>query len=210
MNPDLQALVLDWGGVLTPALDHAMGRWAQEEGVDFDHFREVMRGWLESGDSPTHHLERGTLAEAEFERLLAHELTVRGSAVDADGLLTRLLAGLAHLDPRMLQAIRAARLAGVRTALLSNSWGENYPDALWEDLFDVVVISGRVGMRKPDPEIFTHTAAILGVPPRGCVMVDDIERNVEGARACGMVAVHHRTVEETLAVLEELLGISLS
>lgn len=67
------ALVIDWGGVLTPALDVALRQWALRDGVDFGHFREVLRTWLESGDPPTHHLERGTLAERDFERLLAAE-----------------------------------------------------------------------------------------------------------------------------------------
>ena len=205
----IEALVLDWGGVLTPALDVALRRWAERDGVDFDHFREVLRSWHESGDAPSHHLERGTLAEREFERLLAAELTARGSVVDPEGLLARVLADLSLLDPRMLAAVRAARRGGLRTALLSNSWGENYPEALWQDLFDVVVISGRVGLRKPEPGIFTHTAQALGLPPSRCVLVDDIEHNVAAATAAGMVAVHHRTVEQTLAELEELLQLSL-
>lgn len=203
------ALVIDWGGVLTPALDVALRQWALRDGVDFGHFREVLRTWLESGDPPTHHLERGTLAERDFERLLAAELGARGSVVDPRGLLARLLADLALLEPRMIAAIRAARRGGLRTALLSNSWGENYPEALWHDLFDVVVVSGRVGLRKPEPGIFAHTAHALALPPQQCVLVDDMERNVAAATEAGMVAVHHRSVEQTLAELEELFQMSL-
>ena len=127
----------------------------------------------------------------------------------AEGLLARMLHGLSLLDPIMIEAVRRARTAGLSTALLSNSWGEHYPDALWDNLFDVVVISGRVGMRKPEPAIYEHTAAALGLPPGDCLLVDDIERNVVAATAAGMRAVLHRTVEETLERLEEAFGVAL-
>ncbi len=208
-NSDLNALVIDWGGVLTPALDQTMRAWAAADEVDFDHFRDVMRGWGASDSSPAHLLERGELPPAQFERLLADALSARGSRVPADGLLTRLLAGTADLDQMMIEVIRRVRRAGLRTALLSNSWGENYPDALWDDLFDVVVISGRVGMRKPEEAIFEHTARNLGVPVRQCVLVDDMSGNVEGAAALGMAVVHHRSAEGTVTELERLLDLPL-
>jgi putative hydrolase of the HAD superfamily len=208
-HSDLTALVIDWGGVLTPALDEAMGAWAVADGVDFDHFRDVMRAWLRSGSSPTHLLERGELPTAQFERLLAGELSARGSVVEAAGLLSRLLAGLSDLDAQMVDAVRRIRRSGFRTALLSNSWGENYPEALWDNLFDSVVISGRVGMRKPEEAIFEHTARSLGVPVGQCVLVDDTLGNVDTAAALGMTVVHHRSVEETIVELERLLDLPL-
>jgi HAD superfamily hydrolase (TIGR01509 family) len=105
----------------------------------------------------------------------------------------------------MLGLVRRARHSGLRTALLSNSWGdENYPEAQWEGAFDVVVISGRVGMRKPEAEIFRHTADLLGVPPEECVMVDDLAGNIHGAVASGMVGVLHKSYEETAEELEIL------
>ncbi|HYY09403.1 MAG TPA: HAD-IA family hydrolase, partial [Kineosporiaceae bacterium] len=101
-------------------------------------------------------------------------LRLRPVPVAAPGLLGRMLAGLAELDAGMLGIVRRAHAAGVRTALLSNSWGDHYPDELFDGLFDAVVISGRVGMRKPDAEIFRHTAELLGLEPAECVMVDDL------------------------------------
>lgn len=227
---ELIGLVLDWGGVLTASLDGAMAQWAIDDGVDFTHFVDAMRCWVgapppdgqlvaqveqaaddgPAGTSPVHRLERGEIATGEFEHLLAAELAARGSVVDPNGLLDRLLGGLARLDPRMLEAIRRARAAGVRTALLSNSWGEHYPEQLWDGLFDSVVISGRVGMRKPDRAIFDHTVSGLGLTPAQCVMVDDIPRNIQAAVDAGMVGVLHHSVEETIAELEALFGLPLS
>lgn len=245
----LSALIVDWGGVLTAPLDHAMTSWARSEGVDFEHFTDVMRGWVGAGhgpgggsegsgggpgggpgeghhqaapssaalaelgvaaqrgllpSSPVHALELGEISVEEFERQLAAELTERGSPVSAEGLLGRVLHGLADLHDDMLGLIRRAKSTGLRTGLLSNSWGDNYPEHAWEGAFDAVVISGRVGMRKPDPEIFQHTAELLGVPPAQCVMVDDLAHNVHGAVAVGMVGVLHRSYEETAAELEIL------
>jgi HAD superfamily hydrolase (TIGR01509 family) len=234
----LRGLIVDWGGVLTPSLDAAMADWTQADGVDFEHFRNVMRSWVGprpgeeppavvpeppegpvalleeapdagAGSSPVHRLERGELTPAEFERQLAERLAEQGSPVAARGLLGRMLAGLAHLDAGMLGIVRHAHDAGVRTALLSNSWGDHYPDELFDGIFDAVVISGRVGMRKPDAEIFRHTAELLGLDPAACVMVDDLPQNVRGAVGAGMVAIQHTDVDSTRAELEVLLGMDL-
>ena len=238
MTRHLRGLIVDWGGVLTPSLDAAMSSWAQADGVDFEHFRDVMRAWVgprpgpeadvpgpvdptpvavleeapdagSAGSSPVHKLERGELTPAEFEQQLADRLAERGSPVAARGLLGRMLAGLAELDAGMIGIVRRAHAAGVRTALLSNSWGDHYPDELFDGLFDAVVISGRVGMRKPDAEIFRHTAQLLGLDPAECVMVDDLPHNVRGAVAAGMVGVQHTATGTTRDELEVLLGLEL-
>lgn len=239
----LRGLVVDWGGVLTPSLDGAMAAWAQQDAIEYEHFREVMRSWVgapagvgaalegvagdpgpavgpavsddgpvadleqaedsgPAGSSPVHRLERGEISGPDFERELAVELARRGSSVPADGLLARMLAGLQALDDDMIGLVRRARRRGIRTALLSNSWGDHYPDALWDGLFDAVVISGQVGMRKPEPEIFRYACARLDLTPAECVMVDDLPHNVSGAVAVGMVAVHHHSFAETAAELE--------
>ncbi len=208
-------LLIDWGGVLTTSMESAMRRWADTDGVDYGHFRDVFRSWVgaqESAaqESPTHQLERGELHPSEFERLLAAELAGRGSTVDARGLLTRMLGGLTALEDDMVGLVRRARVAGIRTALLSNSWGEHYPDALWDGLFDAVVISGRVGMRKPDLKIFEHTAALIDLPPQQCVMVDDLAPNIRAAVEAGMVGVLHRSYDQTREELEALFEVDLA
>jgi len=200
---------MDWGGVLTPAMEETVRAWAAADRIDLGHFRDVMRSLAGVDPSPMHRLERGELAAAEFELLLAAELAARGSEVVAEGLLGRMLRGFGVLDPVMIETVRRARAVGLATALLSNSWGEHYPDALWDNLFDVVVISGRVGMRKPEPAIYEHTATALGMPPEDCLLVDDIEHNVLAATAAGMRAVLHRTVAQTLDRLEEEFGVPL-
>jgi epoxide hydrolase-like predicted phosphatase len=226
----LRGLVVDWGGVLTASLDSAMAQWATDDGVDYEQFRDVMRSWagplrreagpvadLEqapdagpAGTSPVHLLERGELAPGEFEQALAAELARRGSPVEPEGLLRRVLVGLEQLDPRMIDLVRRAHDAGLKTALLSNSWGDHYPEELWDGLFDAVVISGRVGMRKPDVRIFEHTAQLLGLPPSACVMVDDLPHNITGAVAAGMVGVRHTDYATTLAELEALFELRLT
>ncbi|MFI7586674.1 HAD family hydrolase [Spongisporangium articulatum] len=226
----LRGLIVDWGGVLTAPLDDAMTEWARVEGIDFGLFREVMTDWVGSagagpaisggsGDqldeaevvagiarlnTPVHALERGELATGEFERVLSEALRAKGADVPADGLLTRMLAGLADTRDDMVNLIRRARGAGLRTALLSNSWGEHYPEHAWVGAFDAVVISGRVGMRKPDADIYLHTAQLLDLPPGACVFVDDAQRNIVGAVAVGMVGVLHESYEKTLTELEIL------
>lgn len=162
-----------------------------------------------AGQSPVHRLERGEISVPDFEHALAEALASRGSVVSAEGLLGRMLAGLAALDDEMLGLVRRARVRGIRTALLSNSWGDHYPEQLWDGLFDAVVISGRVGMRKPEPEIFRYTCEQLQLPPSRCVMVDDLPHNVSGAVAVGMVAVRHRSYAETVGELEILFDVSL-
>jgi epoxide hydrolase-like predicted phosphatase len=160
-----------------------------------------------AGRSPVHRLERGEIAVSDFEELLADQLARRGSPVAAPGLLARMLGGLENLQEDMIGLVRRIHDQGIRTALLSNSWGDNYPEALWDGLFDVLVISGRVGMRKPEPEIFRHTCALLELPPSACVMVDDLPHNIAGASEVGMVGVLHTEYAKTADELEALLGV---
>jgi HAD superfamily hydrolase (TIGR01509 family) len=188
----------DLPGSDDPASDQPVARLEQADDVG------------PAGSSPAHRLERGEMTPGDFELALAGELAERGSPVAAEGLLRRMLGGLEKLQDDMLDLVRRARRLGVRTALLSNSWGDHYPDELWEGLFDAVVISGRVGMRKPEPEIFRHTCTLLGLPAERCVMVDDLPRNISGAAAVGLIGVLHRSYPETRARLEVLFGLSLS
>jgi epoxide hydrolase-like predicted phosphatase len=212
---DVKALLVDWGGVLTSDLQDAMGSWCETDRIDYPVFQHVLREWL--GDSfgeqarvnPVHALERGEIEVPHFEAALARRLrTLDGRPVEPEGLLDRMFAGFRH-RPDMHDVVRRVRGAGRKTGLLSNSWGNDYPREGWAELFDVVVISGEVGMRKPEPEIYLHAAAALGVGPPECVFVDDLASNVDGAAAVGMVGVHHRTVDKTVAELESLFGLRL-
>jgi len=186
-----------------------MTAWARHEGIDLDVYRQVMGGWFETAGSPIHALERGELSTGDFERLLAGAFREQGASVTADGLLAGMLDGLRELSDDMVGLVRRARRQGLGTALLSNSWGEHYPEQLWVGAFDSVVISGRVGMRKPEPEIFRHTADLLHLSPGQCVMVDDLPVNIQGAVAAGMVGVLHCSYPQTVDELEILFDLPL-
>jgi putative hydrolase of the HAD superfamily len=216
----LKAVITDWGGVLTTPILTTVQAWIAADGIDWDSYVAVMRPWVfgayGSDDdgagaiNPVHALERGECSPAEFEDLLAARLlTTDGGPIVASGLLRRMFAASAPV-PAMYEMIRVLRGAGFGTALLSNSWGaDEYPRADFATLFDTVVISGEVGMRKPEPEIFQHAVATLGLEPAECVFIDDIEANIAAAVGCGMTGVHHTEPAGTVAALEQLLGVQL-
>jgi epoxide hydrolase-like predicted phosphatase len=161
-------------------------------------------------DSMVARLEKGLVAKNEFETHLAELLSMGlRDPLDPTDLIARMLEDL-RIDQAMVAAVRAAREGGIRTALLSNSWGVGYyPRELLEELFEEVVISGEVGMRKPDPDVYLHTAGRLGLRPRECVFVDDHDDNIRAAQRIGMRTVHHRETPETVEEMERALGVSL-
>jgi putative hydrolase of the HAD superfamily len=211
----LRALVVDWGGVLTEPLQTAIAAWAEVDGVPVEDYVAVMREWLGitegelARDNPVAALERGEIGVPHFEDELAARLAERsGRSVQARGLLGRMFAEFAHA-PAMSSLVLRAKQAGLRTGLLSNSWGNEYPREGWDEMFDAIVISGEVGMRKPEPEIFAHALELLGVRADEAVFVDDLLPNVEAARGLGLVAVHHTSYDETAGELERLFGLPL-
>jgi epoxide hydrolase-like predicted phosphatase len=202
--------------VLTNSLAESMGAWFAAEGVDGDAFAHAMlallgpQGEREAADNPVHALERGEIEIPHFEeRLAEHLVSTTGDPVRPEGLLTRMFAGFQRAED-MVGVVQRVRAARFKTALLSNSWGLDYPREGWDQLFDVTVISGEVGLRKPEPEIYELCARRLGVVPNACVFIDDLAPNVKGAAAVGMVGILHRTYEETVAELETLLELSLT
>ena len=214
MTAPCSALIVDYGGVLTTPLASTVGDWLAADGIDPASFRSTMREFLGTAvagsDNPVHALERGALQVPDFERQLAQRLvSTDGRRVAAEGLLSRMFAGFTAAEG-LNDVVRRVRRAGRRTALLSNSWGAEYPREGWDELFDVVVISGEVGLRKPEPAIYELCAQQLNLPPAQCVFVDDLSPNVRGAVAVGMVGVLHRTQHETVRELEPLLDLELS
>jgi putative hydrolase of the HAD superfamily len=210
-QPVGEALVFDWGGVLTGSVPEFVGACLHAEAIDREVYHRIMREWMSREarpDNPVHQLETGELTVAEFERLLAAELiTTSGARIDENGLLKRMFGG-ASPDPAMVELVRKARACGLHTALLSNSWGEGYPKDLLIELFDTVVISGRVGLRKPDERIYRHTLEQIGVPAARAVFFDDAPINVDAAQAVGMHAFRHTGAESTRAHLATL-GVTL-
>lgn len=130
---ELRGLILDWGGVLTSDLSGAMTAWANEEQVDLEQFANVMREWLgregeiESFVNPVHALERGEIEVPHFEQRLAEGLTQRlGRPISPAGLIGRLFQNFTHA-PDMTALVRRAKVQGISTALLSNSWAIPIP-----------------------------------------------------------------------------------
>ena len=211
MASPLRCLVVDYGGVLTTSVSASFDAWAEADALDAKALGAALREVLAdgAGASLVHALERGELAAGEFERRFAALIRrADGGEVAAAGLLSRAFAGMATEYP-MVGAVRAARGHGLRTALLSNSWGLDYDRADWAALFDTVVISGEVGLRKPEPAIYRLASERLGARPEECVFVDDLIHNVRGAVEAGMVGVHHTDPGTTLAELEALFGFPL-
>jgi putative hydrolase of the HAD superfamily len=196
---------VDFGGVLTTSIWPAFAAFCEGEGLDPGRVRELFRGDAEAL-ALLRGLETGALADADFERRFGALLGVTSH----EDLITRMFAGL-EPDQAMLAAVRAARGAGVKTGLISNSWGLGIYDRLDSiEIFDATVISGEVGLHKPQPEIYLLVCERLGVDPSEAVFVDDLRENCAGAEAVGMTAVLHRDPEATIAELERLLELELS
>jgi putative hydrolase of the HAD superfamily len=213
----IRGVIMDWGGVMTNPIRDMVQAWLDDEDIDHEQYAAAMRPWVtaaydHNGDiNPIHALERGECTTEEFERLLAARIARRdGVQVLADGLLTRMFAGSVPAAS-MYDAVRTIRSTGLRTGLLSNSWGmADYPRHLFPGMFDVVVISAEVGMRKPEERIFWHATGLLGLDPAECVFVDDIQANVAAAEAVGMTAILHSDPVATLTHLGGLLGLPLT
>lgn len=192
MRSPPHALLVDYGGVLTERMDVVQGRFCKRWGIDRESLSEVLDEWLRQPDtgSPVAALERGELEVAEFEHLLAVRLRrADGDPVAAAGLLRNML-GDGKLDELTLSMLADLRMAGVRTALVSNAWGSDYPFKRLHQYFDRLVFSNQIGFRKPEPAIYLHSARLLGVQPGSCVFVDDRLVNVTGAIQVGMNGFH--------------------
>ncbi|WP_211768999.1 HAD family hydrolase [Kutzneria sp. CA-103260] len=208
----VDAVVFDYGGVLTTPLSSATGSWLRADGIDPDGFSALMQSWLgrdaEPGN-PIHLLETGELDVPEFERRFAARLVAtNGEPVRAEGVLGRLFAGMKPSD-EMTRLLRDLRQVGVRTGLLSNSWGNDYPHDLLAELCEVVVISGDVGLRKPDEPIYRLLLERLALPAERVVFVDDFTANVRTAQRLGMHGIKHVDPASTRAALADLLGVAL-
>jgi putative hydrolase of the HAD superfamily len=200
----MKGLLLDFGGVLTTNVFDSFRDFCVAEGLDPDAVRNLFRTSPRALEL-VRGLEVGDLSEDEFGERFGELLEID----DRAGLVERMFGGLRE-DELMVAAVRRARVAGVRTGLVSNSMGAGrYDRDTFPELFDGVVISGDVGLHKPQPEIFLLGAERAGVAPAECVFVDDLRENCEGAEAVGMTAVLHRGADTTLPELERLLGVEL-
>jgi putative hydrolase of the HAD superfamily len=204
----IRAVISDFGGVLTTPLSAGFLAYQDEAGVSLEELGRAMQRATEAhGEHPLYVLERGEISETEFARRLEEQL-------DAGFDLAR----LRHLyferiepNPPMIRYLAVLRGRGLRTALLTNNVREWEP--LWraklpelDEIFELVVDSSFVGMRKPERRIYELTLERLGgLRAEECLFVDDLEVNCEGARALGMTAVRFDAAEQAIAELESAL-----
>ena len=206
----IQAVVSDFGGVLTSPMLGAFARLQERTGVPSEAYGDAMAHSLaHDGVHPLFALERGEISEPEFMARLQRGLeAVLGRPLSLHGFGDRLMDAL---DPNveMLDHYRALRARGVRLALCTNNVREWEPR--WraklpvDELFEVVVDSALVGTRKPEPEIYAITLERLGLPAGACAFVDDLEHNVEAARAAGMHGIVFRDTAQAITELTSLL-----
>jgi epoxide hydrolase-like predicted phosphatase len=205
----IRAVISDFGGVLTTPLMESFLAYQRESGISIEELGAAMGRMMEKdgGRHPLFELEKGHLTEDEFTRRLGAELGREVSSM-RDTYFENL-----HPNEPMISYLRGLREEGLRLGLLTNNvreweplWRAKLPDV--DELFEVIVDSGFVGMRKPDAEIYELTLERMGGGLRfeECVFVDDIEINCEAARALGMSAVRFQDNEQAIAELEASLG----
>lgn len=207
----VQAIVSDFGGVLTSPLLRSFAAFQDSSGIPLEALGQAMAAVRErDGANPLFELETGRLSERDFLAKLEEELRAElGRPVEMHGFAE---AYFAHLETNeelisYLRSLREGR--GLRLALLTNNVREWEPR--WramipvDDLFELVVDSAFVGVRKPEPEIYELTLQRLGVPAAAALLIDDIEVNCEAARALGMPAVWFRSTEQAIAEVDAAL-----
>jgi putative hydrolase of the HAD superfamily len=194
-------LICDFGGVLTTPLSAGFAAYQEEAGVSLEELGTAMaRAGEEHGDHPLFMLERGEIAETEFWSMLDRHL---GDGFDLNRLRALFFERLEPNRP-MIEHVRELRGLGIRAALLTNNvreweplWRSKLPEI--DELFEVVVDSAFVGVRKPDPAIYTLTLERLGgVDPERCVFVDDLDVNCDTARELGMTAVRFESAGQAI------------
>jgi len=194
-------LICDFGGVLTTPLQAGFLAYQEEAGVSLEELGIAMaRATEEHGDHPLFVLERGEISEAEFGERLERHL---GAHFDVNRLRTLFFEGLEPNTP-MIELVGELRDRGIRTALLTNNvreweplWRAKLPEV--DELFELIVDSAFVGLRKPDPAIYSLTLERLGgVAPERCVFVDDLDVNCDTARELGMTAVRYENAGQAI------------
>jgi putative hydrolase of the HAD superfamily len=206
----IRALISDFGGVLTSPLAAGFLAYQEEARISLEDLGRAMQESTDAyGEHPLYALERGEISEREFARRLEEGLH---DGFDL-GRLRELYFERLEPNAPMIGFIGEQRRRGLRTALLTNNVREWEP--LWraklpelDEIFEVVVDSAFVGMRKPEPRIYELTIERLGGGLRAedCLFLDDIEVNCEAARALGMTAVHFEHADQAIAELESALG----
>jgi putative hydrolase of the HAD superfamily len=209
--PEIEAIVSDFGGVLTTPLLSSFMAVQDEIGITPEDLGKAMRAVTEEdGANPLYALERGEMTEADFlERLNGGLEPLLGHRPELHRFREVYFEAL-HPNQPMIELMAELKAAGLRMAMLTNNVREWEP--VWrpmlpvDEIFETVVDSAFVGVRKPEARIYEMTLERLGLPAGACLFVDDLEPNIEGARRAGMPAVHFRDNEQAIAAIRQHLG----
>ncbi len=210
MSTPPRAVISDFGGVLTTPLIESFAAYQRRSGITPAALGQAMVRITEAdGRHPLHELELGRVSEDDFLRRLEREL---GGDVTLHEFRETYFEAL-NPNEVMIARMRDLRGRGLRMALLTNNvrewephWRAVLPDI--DEIFEIVVDSAFVGMRKPDPEIYELTIERLGDGLRAdeCVFIDDVEVNCDAARGLGMRAIQFRDTPQATAELDAALG----
>lgn len=206
----ITAIITDFGGVLTSPLIDSFAAFQNASGISLEHLGRGMAAIAaREGVNPLVELETGRMTEASFLESLGRELASQlGRPVQMHGFGE---AYLRQLKPNqaMIDYMRGLRERGYRLAICTNNvreWERTWRAMLpVDEIFDLVVDSAFVGVRKPDPRIYTLTLERLGVPAEQALFIDDIDINCDAARALGMLAIHFRDTEQAQSEIEAAL-----
>lgn len=213
MTTALRAVLFDYAGVLGTPPFEGLAEWEREMGYPPGAtLRVMMRGsYLDPASGHAFHaVETGRMELDEYLELAAEgsEELLDGKRFDPDAYRQFLREHRFGAQWPFVHRARDLRAAGYRVAVVTNNirdWEAIWTSTIPLDLFDVVIDSCVVGLRKPDPEIYLLACEQLGVEPDESVFLDDMELNVEGARAVGMAGIHVRGVPAALAELDALV-----
>jgi putative hydrolase of the HAD superfamily len=206
----IRAVISDFGGVLTTPLFGGFAKVMESRGLPLEALGRAMARATEThGENPLFDFERGRLTEEEFFALLAGALEAEvGRRVDLQGFAETYFS---HLRPNHELIDHLAKLRderGLRLALLTNNvreWEPRWRPMLPEGLFEVVVDSAFVGMRKPEPGIYRLTLERLGLPGEACAFIDDLDVNCDAAREHGIAAIRFESTAQAIQDLGALL-----
>lgn len=202
----VKAALWDFGGVLTDSPFDAFARYERAHGLPDGFLRSVNA--LDADTNAWACFERGEIDMDTFATRFEAEALRAGSRVDARAVIA-LLAG--NIRPAMIEAVRRCR-PRLRTALLTNNvsvMDRPIGDDTLDDLFDVVIESSKVGVRKPDPRFYQLALEALGVEAGEAVFLDDLGVNLKPARQLGMTTIKVVDPDVALARLEITVGFSL-
>jgi putative hydrolase of the HAD superfamily len=208
----IKALVVDYGGVLTTPLQEGMLAFASDIGLELQDFvRIALAPYAGGEDALISDFETGRIPEDEFSKEFTRRLSeATGTTIDPENIVARLFGGV-RLEEEMLDLVAQARAAGFKTALLSNSWGlDLYPTKRFHELFDEVIISGEVGLRKPERAIFELLLDRLGVTGDRCLFVDDHPGHLSAASELGFETLLHTDPQRTIAETVQRLGLDIA